>query len=665
MEGSSEKVLEMYQPEVNQAAEMYEITSNFGNPLELLREAISNAYDEGATKLHISCYLNDDNKLIVKLVDNGEGMSKDSLIKNFWGLGYTDKVKGSADTIGEKSHGTLIYLRSEKIIVETFHDTGAFRSEADNPLQALEEGELFNFSVEELSPTSKKRGTEITLVGFNQNVADNFKHDVMRDYIYWFTKLGSFQNELKGYKAKDFTVHLKGLDYDDSNQITLLEENYEECEFGHVFPPTTRDYKELLLDKGKNFFKYYVRKWTGTNKVQIIDRDSKVKEVEYQYVIYYEGDTIKRNYNPALKPTGRTEQRTLYRVADRYGIYLAKDFIPVEKVNNWLPRIGDGSFTHTTALHGFINCQEIPLTSDRSSMASTQPKLADELRKSIFNLIKEIGKELKDNKDGVFYMKNNYNALVKEYQDDGSSKPPIDVLTPVNSGEELTGQKGKENNPPPIKTPTRPISPVLPVNPVPSVNPPITSIDREKEYYEQRVNRIKGKRYFEVEGESIVSLNNNNTYRASYKRKVYEPDNEAETYGVFMKLYTLFPDLFPFSVLDYSSHKGIDLLVSYDNVKNPTLSDRIFYLELKYVYRGRNFNHAFHSLAYIVCWDIDRTIRPNSRVTNNAGEEALFRMEKTDKGVNYYLKQPDNPIQIQILPLKRIIEEKLGLVFKR
>ncbi|MBY0008795.1 ATP-binding protein [Priestia aryabhattai] len=662
MKRNGGNVVEMYQPEVNQAAEMYEITSNFGNPLELFREGISNAYDENASTLHISCYLNDDNKLIVRMVDNGEGMSKESLIKNFWGLGYTDKVKGSAETIGEKSHGTLIYLRSEKIIVETFHESGAYRSEAENPLQALEDGELFKFSVEEIPRKNNKRGTEITLIGFNQNVADNFKHDVMRDYIYWFTKLGSFQNELKkelGHMAKDFKVFLRGLEFEDSNQFNLLEEPFEECPFGHAFPPITENYKDLLLDKGKYFFKYYVRKWTGTKTVQIIDRDSNVKDVEYQYVIYYEGDTAKRNYNPALKPTGRTEQRTLYRVADRYGIYLAKDFIPVEKVNDWLPRIGDGSFTHTTALHGFINCQEIPLTSDRSSMASTQPKLADELRKSIFNLVKEIGKELKDNKDGVFYMKKNCNALLREYKNDTSHEPPIDVSTPVNSGDEPTGQKDRENNPLPINTPTRPISPV------PPVTLPVNPIDREREYYEQRINRIKGKRYFEVEGESIVSLNNNNTYKASYKRKVYEPDNEAETYGVFMELYTLFPDLFPFSVLDYSSHRGIDLLVSYDNVKNPTLSDRIFYLELKYVYRGRNFNHPFHSLAYIVCWDIDRTIRPNSRVTNNAGEEALFTMEKTGKSVNYYLKQPDNPIQIQILPLKRIIEEKLGLVFKR
>jgi Histidine kinase-, DNA gyrase B-, and HSP90-like ATPase len=659
MKGSNNNVVEVYQPEVNQAAEMYEIASNFGNPLEIFREAISNAYDGEASDLHISCYLNEDNKLIIKLIDNGAGMSKESLIRSFWGLGITDKVKGSSDTIGEKSHGTLIYLRSEKIVIETFHESGIYRSEAENPLQALEEGELFNFSVEEISGPTDKRGTEITLIGFNQNVADNFKHDVMRDYIYWFTKLGSFQNELNGYQSKDFTVFLKGLDFEGSSELNLLEEPYEKCKFGHVFPPPTTDFKDLLLEKGKTFYKYYVKKWTGTKTVQIIDRDLNVKDVEYQYVIYYEGDTAKRNFNPALKPTGRTEQRTLYRVADRYGIYLSKDFIPIEKVNNWLPRIGDGSFTHTTALHGFINCQEIPLTSDRSSMASTQPKLADELRKSIYNLIKEIGKELKDNKDGVFYMKNNYNALLKEYQGDGLSKPPINVPTPGNGENKPIPGGGGGVIPPPTNIP------VPPINPVPPLLPPINPIDKEKEYYELRINRIKGKRYFEVKGENIVELTGDNTYRASYNRKVYEPDNEAETYGVFMELYALFPDLFPFSVLDYSSHRGIDLLVSYDKVKNPTLSDRIFYLELKYIYSGRNFNHAFHSLAYIVCWDIDRTIRPNTRVTNNAGEEALFRMEKTDNGFNYYLKQPDNPIQIQILPLKRIIEEKLGLVFKR
>ncbi|WP_281659456.1 ATP-binding protein [Halobacillus sp. Cin3] len=650
---TSENVKEIFQPEVNQAAEMYEITSNFGNPLELLREAISNAYDGKATQLHISCYLNNDNKLIVKFRDNGEGMTKESLIKNFWGLGYTDKEKGSPETIGEKSHGTLIYLRSEKIIVDTYHETGVYRSEAENPLQNLENGELFDFTVEKLSNATNKRGTEITLIGFNQNVADNFKHDVMRDYLYWFTKLGSFQNELKeyGHAAKEFTVYLRGLDNEGTPQQSFLEGNYETCDFGHIFPPVTTDYKGLLKEKGRNFYKHYVKKWTGKNSVQIIDENSNVREVVYHYVIYYEGDAIKRNYNHALRPTGKSNQRTLYRVADRYGIYLAKDFIPIEKVNDWLPRIGDGSFTHTTALHGFINCQEIPLTSDRSSMASTQPKLADELRKSIFNLVKGIGKELKEDKNGVFYMKSHIEELLRDLGEEKPGTPPI-IKPPV---EPKPNRGGEVIKPKPTNLPNPPVN-----NPKPFVP------NFDKDMYEQRLKKIRGKRYFEVKGQSQIELNGSDGYKTAYHRKIYEPSNEAETYGVFMEMYALMPNLFPFTVLDYSSHKGIDLLVSFDDdIANPSLTERIFYLELKHTFLGKTFNHAFHSLAYIVCWDIDGKVLPDTKITNNKGEEATYRMEKTDEGISYYLMQKNNPVTIQVIPLKRIIEEKLGLTFKR
>ena len=45
-------------PRVNESAEFLEIASDFGNPMELFREALHNAYDWGATtfKIIISVY---------------------------------------------------------------------------------------------------------------------------------------------------------------------------------------------------------------------------------------------------------------------------------------------------------------------------------------------------------------------------------------------------------------------------------------------------------------------------------------------------------------------------------------------------------------------------------------------------------------------------------
>ncbi|MCY8519109.1 ATP-binding protein [Bacillus atrophaeus] len=670
---NGEKIIERYKPEVNEVSEMYEIASNFGNPLEFLREGISNAYDAEAKTLHIDTFINERNQLVIKLIDDGLGISKKTIIKNFWGLGYTDKVKGSAQSIGEKSHGTLIFFRSEKVILETYHSSGAYRSVAEKPLKKLQQGELFDFSVEEIPNNEGKTGTVITLIGFNQNVTENFKHEVMKDYMYWFTKLGSPQNELShlGYTSKNFRVHLKGIDFKDAG----LFSKYEECEFGHIFPDVTSDLRRLIKEKRETFHKYYVKKWVGIEKVSIIDENNNEREIEYEYIIYIEGDTAKRQTNKALKPSGKKGENNLYRVADRYGVYIAKDFIPLQKITEWLPRMGHSSTTTTTFLHGFINCQSIHLTSDRSSMASTEPLLELRLRKSIENLMRRIDKELKQEPDGMYYIKKNLKAILKEIDDEeGQSNLPVPIDNPTPGEDDILPTDGDET---PIDVDVPPFGgqdepndgnkDPVDTNPNPDDGDEEKSpVDVDKELYDNRVNRILNKRYYELIGENNLSIGVNKRYSSTFTRKIYEPFNEAETYGVFMQLYGLFTDLFPFTVLDYSSHRGIDLLVSFDKtVKNPSISERMFYLELKHTFYGKNFNHAFHNLAYIVCWDIDNRIVPNSIVKNMAGEEAFYRVEKTSDEISYYLMQRDNPIKIQIIPLKRIIEEKLGIQFKR
>ena len=44
---------EPIQPKVNESAEFLEIASDFGDPMDLFREALHNAYDWGASKFQI------------------------------------------------------------------------------------------------------------------------------------------------------------------------------------------------------------------------------------------------------------------------------------------------------------------------------------------------------------------------------------------------------------------------------------------------------------------------------------------------------------------------------------------------------------------------------------------------------------------------------------
>src|ERR1700682_726036 len=117
-------------PTVNQEAEFWEIANDFGDPLEILREAISNAIDAKASWIRIHFFVEEVEGariLVIELEDNGIGMTRDVLAKDFWGLGFS-RARGDAEKIGEKGHGTKIYLRSERITVRTQTEATAFES---------------------------------------------------------------------------------------------------------------------------------------------------------------------------------------------------------------------------------------------------------------------------------------------------------------------------------------------------------------------------------------------------------------------------------------------------------------------------------------------------------------------------------------------------------
>ena len=109
------------QPQVSAEAEFQEIVHDFGNPLEIIREAISNALDAHATWIEISFSVDEIEgcqRSVIILSDNGEGMTHKVLSRDFWGLGYSPS-RERKDAIGEKGHGTKIYLRSESVAVRT------------------------------------------------------------------------------------------------------------------------------------------------------------------------------------------------------------------------------------------------------------------------------------------------------------------------------------------------------------------------------------------------------------------------------------------------------------------------------------------------------------------------------------------------------------------
>ena len=91
------------------------------------------------------------------------------------------------------------------------------------------------------------------------------------------------------------------------------------------------------------------------------------------------------------------------------------------------------------------------------------------------------------------------------------------------------------------------------------------------------------------------------------------------------------------------------------------------YIELKHTLR-KNFNHAFEYLRWIVCWDLDRNIKPGTEFIGLRGEEDTRELEiDEDKDGNrtYFLKGKGKAHRIEIICLKEIIRNKLKIKFAK
>lgn len=371
-------------PSVHSEAEFLEIANDFGNPMEILREAISNAIDAGATWLKIGFSVQNvegGQSLVIQFTDNGTGMAESVLATDFWGLGFSQS-RNDPNKIGEKGHGTKIFLRSEKVIVRTQTTDAAFESECDRPMRSLAQGNAHEPRVRRIKNFQDHTGTDIHVIRYNQNQRSRFVQDEVKDYIYWFTKFGSVESQFGHEKLKNFRIFLKSLDSQD----------FEELEFGHPFPPENFEIEKLFANHGASAASLYVKQFLWKQ-----ERLEKLPEVTFDVVLSVEGDTAKRTYNPQIRD--RRRKGGQYRVGDRYGLWLCKDHIPIQRVNDWIPGFGSGSNAFTL-LHGFINCQHLKLTANRGSIANTEPEILEELKLATNKLVQEVDAEL--GKNGIY-----------------------------------------------------------------------------------------------------------------------------------------------------------------------------------------------------------------------------------------------------------------------
>jgi len=549
------------QPKVNEAQEFIEIANDFSNPLELVREAISNSYDAKATEIKIKFTVEDDYGeaiLKIEIEDNGTGMDINGL-QSFFDLGNSLRRKDK-NSIGEKGHGTKVYFNSKEIQVLTWQNGVELTARMNKPFNKLYNGEIPKVEVEKKQIEEKSSGTKITIWGYNNNRRDKFTHDILKDYILWFTKHGSVEKAFESDKYGTL-LFLQGLGRDE----------YEKIEWGHVFPAENSDidmlFKEYLTKAPNYYSKKVIRKGQLKN----------FPEISYEAIFFIEGSNVKYSYNTMIRRRGYTAPRGAYTIQERYGLWLTKDFIPIQRKNEWITYKG----SEYTKFHAFFNCQALKLTANRGSVENTPSEILQDIQDEVKSI---------------------YNEIIQS--DDWAALEWLEE-------EAVTYQ----------------------------------TIEREKKNFQWRLKKVNRSNIATYKGLTLV-----------------EPDREIGVYSIFLMLSVIEPDLFPFEIIDFDTHDGIDVIAKGDK-QTPISSAKLYYVEFKRTLE-KNFNHSFENLHSIVCWETN--IKHDDILRDiNKEERKMQIVSPVDENdyTHYYLDAPRKAHKIEVFVLKQFLKEKLNVEF--
>lgn len=319
-------------PKVNEVNEFIEIASDFEDPLEVIREALSNSHDAKATEVVIEIKQDDLGRNTLIIEDDGEGMN-DRDLESFFDLGNSRKE----DAIGYKGHGTKIYYKSDEIRVETVKGGTRIESVMEQPWRKLNDRELPTYSVEE-KETGEPSGTRIEVHGFQAGQGfdpQKLTYNKVEHYIKWKTVGGSTAHHFTdNYHEMDITVRLD----------SRIDDTREELTTDNLLKfPDVNDHLE-----GEFVAEEMCKKYPPKTLSATVDDG---REVEIQ-VVGIVGGKKARNQMP-----------TYGKHSAQFGVWLAKDFIKVERVNDTIS--ADNEFFHFFFI---ANCQNLELSANREKI---------------------------------------------------------------------------------------------------------------------------------------------------------------------------------------------------------------------------------------------------------------------------------------------------------
>ncbi|ABO48847.1 hypothetical protein Dred_0298 [Desulforamulus reducens MI-1] len=362
---------------VNEVSLYREIAKNLVNPLEVIREAISNSHDAQANEIRIKIYRNSDNALCIQISDDGKGMSEEDF-ERFFNLG--DSLKKD-NNIGQKGLGTKTYFRSKKLLVESQVSDKRYRAILQEPWEKLSSNVLPEYDFEQIAIKPGENGTFITIEDYKIDKPENyFNFDTLMDYILWYTAAGSFKTKFSNQLS--LRKYVKNINI---SPIIFLDDeiNHKKEEFigEHRFSDPNEN-PEVVLDEEKNPKSCNYCKHFGP-----FHRETTIAGKFASFQLYGTVSGINKRREISHFYVGETHK-------SRFGLYLCKDFIPII---NRKDLINDSNYQH---YHLLLNSQNFDLTADRNNISNED----DPIVKWVFEEVDKIlSKDVKPIAEAAYF----------------------------------------------------------------------------------------------------------------------------------------------------------------------------------------------------------------------------------------------------------------------
>jgi len=349
-------------PKVNEVNEFLEIASDFEDPLEVIRESLSNSYDAGATEVEITIRDRPVGSEIL-IDDNGEGMGYEDL-ESFFDLGNSTKRGRDDGSIGYKGHGTKIFYKSERVLVNTTKDGTNLRAQMDQPWEKLNDRTMPEYEVSERSVKEGNSGTLIQITGFKSGRGfspASLTYNKIEHYLKWKTLAGSTAHFfVDDFHEMDITVRL-GDEIDDTQDELPTDNRLE-------FPAEQLEPGDGKFPESRMCKHYPPRELS----VETDEGD----ETTIQVVGMVGGKDA------------RNELPTYGKHSAQFGVWLAKDHIKVERLNEAISH--DNEFLHFFFI---ANCPDIELSANREKARNKSSPVYQAIEEELSHYLSKVASD--------------------------------------------------------------------------------------------------------------------------------------------------------------------------------------------------------------------------------------------------------------------------------